>query len=258
MNRAVEKIFLPKGVWYDFKTGKKFIGNKRYVSFFKDEDYPVFAKAGAIIPMAILDENINNTNSPRKMEIDIFPGSSNVYRLYEDDGISSLHEDGYYIITAIDFNYSNDNYLLSVHPVEGKTGIIPDYRDYRIRFRNTRMPERINIDINGEIITNFESYVDENDLIVVVKNVDTKKQLNINCIGNNIEIDAVRIINEDINEIITDLKIETFLKERLAAIFFSDLEISKKRIEVRKLKSSGLKDIFIKMFIKLLEYIQEI
>ena len=258
MNRAVEKIFLPKGVWYDFKTGKKFMGNKRYVSFFKDEDYPVFAKAGAIIPMAILDENINNTNSPKKMEIDIFPGSSNVYRLYEDDGISSLHEEGYYIITAIDFNYSNDNYLLSIHPVEGKTGIIPDYRDYRIRFRNTRMPERINIDINSEIITDFESYVDDNDLIVVVKHVDTKKQLNINCIGNNIEIAAVRIINEDINEIITDLKIETFLKERLAAIFFSDLEISKKRIEVRKLKSSGLKDLFIKMFIKLLEYIQEI
>lgn len=258
MNRAVEKIFLPKGVWYDFKTGKKFMGNKRYVSFFKDEDYPVFAKAGAIIPMAILDENINNTNSPKKMEIDIFPGSSNVYRLYEDDGISSLHEDGYYIITAIDFNYSNDNYLLSIHPVEGKTGIIPDYRDYRIRFRNTRMPERINIDINSEIINNFESYIDENDLIIEVKNVDTKKQLNINCIGNNIEIAAVRIINEDINEIINDLKIETFLKERLAAIFFSNLEISKKRIEVRKLKSSGLKDLFIKMFIKLLEYIQEI
>ncbi len=258
MNRTVEKIFLPKGTWYDFKTGKKFIGNKRYISFFKDEDYPVFAKSGAIIPLAILDENINNTNSPSKMEIDIFPGSSNVYRLYEDDGISSLYKDGYYIISAIDFNYAPDNYSLSIHPVEGKTGIIPDYRDYTIKFRNTRLPEKINIDINSKLITDYKAYISDNDLVIEIKGIDTRKQLNINCIGNNIEIDAVRIINEDINEIISGLKIETLLKERLAAILFSDLDISKKRIEVRKLKNAGLDQLFIKMFIKLLEYISEI
>ena len=258
MNRSVEKIFLPKGIWYDFKTGKKFIGNKRYISFFKDEDYPVFAKAGAIIPIGKLDENINNTKAPKRMEIDIFPGSSNVYRMYEDDGESSLYIEGYYIITAIDFNYAKDNYTLSIHPVEGKTGIIPEYRDYFIRFRNTRMPDRIDIDINSEIVTDYETYTDENDFIIKINNVNTLKQLNINCTGNNIEIDAVRIINEDIYEIISDLKIDTLLKERLAAILFSDLEISKKRIAVRKLKNVGLDQIFIKMFLKLLEYIEEI
>ncbi len=258
MNRSVEKIFLPKGVWYDFKTGKKFIGGKRYIAFYKDEDFPVFAKSGSIIPLAKLDENINNTNPPKVMEIDIFPGSSNSYRLYEDDGISSLYEEGYYIITAIDFNYTKDNYTLSIHPVEGKTGIIPDVRDYRIRFRNTRIPEQVRVDINSEFITDFTTSTDENDFIVEVKNVDTKKQLVVTCTGNNIELDAVRIINEDINEIISDLKIETLLKERIAAIIFSDLPMNKKRIAVRKLKNAGLDQIFIKMFIKLLEYISEI
>ena len=257
MNRSVEKIFLPKGIWYDFKTGKKFIGNKRYVSFFKDEDYPVFAKSGAIIPLAILDD-LNDTSSPKKMEINIFPGNSNVYRLYEDDGETRMYEDGYYIITAIDFNYTSDNYNLTIQPVEGKTGIINDYRDYIIKFRNTRLPEQIKVEINNEIITNFEAYTDENDLIINLKNIDTRKQLSINCIGNNIEIDAVRIINEDINEIISDLKIETLLKERLASVIFSDMPINKKRIAVKKLKNSGLDDLFIKMFIKLLEYVGEI
>ena len=28
MNRAIEQIYLPEGTWYDFKTGKKYIGNK--------------------------------------------------------------------------------------------------------------------------------------------------------------------------------------------------------------------------------------
>ncbi len=258
MNRSVEKIFLPKGIWYDFKTGRKFIGNKRYVSFFKDEDYPVFAKAGSIIPKAIITNNINNTNVPKKMEIVVYPGSSNVYRLYEDDGISSLFEEGYSITTAIEFSYASDNYTLSIHPVEGKTGIIPTFREYVIRFKNTRKPEKVNIELNGDIITNFTTYNDDNDLIVDVKGVDTTKQLIVNCTGNNIEIDAVRIINEDINEIINDLKIDTLLKERLAAVIFSDKQINQKRIAVRKLKSAGLSQLFIKMFIKLLEYIEEI
>ncbi len=258
MDRSIEKIFLPKGVWYDFKTGKKFIGNKRYTSFYKDEDYPIFVKTGSIIPMAILPENINDTNPPKQMEIQIFPGSSNVYKIFEDDGVSSLYEEGYYIITAIDFNYASDNYTLAIHPVEGKTSIIPDYRDYMIRFRNTRMPERITVDVNSVVVHDFESYTDDNDLVIYVKNVDTKKQLNISCLGNNIEIDEARIINEDINDIISDLKIDTLLKEKIASIIFSNLDISKKRIQIRKLKNVGLDQIFIKMFIKLLEYVEKI
>jgi len=258
MNRSVEKIFLPKGIWYNFKTGKKFIGGKRYISFFKDEDYPVFAKAGSIIPLTILGDNINDTRAPKNMEIDIFPGNSNIYRLYEDDGVTSKHEDGYFITTAIDFNYSSDNYSLQIQAVEGKTSIIPDFRNYKIRFRNTRLPEKIIVDINVDLVKNYEAYTDDNDFIIEVKDVDTRKQLSIKCTGQNIEIDAVRIINEDINEIISDLKIETLLKERLAAIIFGDLPINKKRIAVRKLKNAGLDEIFIKMFIKLLEYIEEI
>jgi len=258
MDRSVEKIFLPKGIWYDFKTGKKFVGNKRYISFFKDEDYPVFAKAGSIIPMAVLNDNINNTGVPKVMELNIFPGSSSVYRLYEDDGLSSLYEDGYYITTAIDFNYASDSYSLAVHPVEGKTGIIPDTRDYLIKFRNTRMPEKVMVTINDKLVENYNTYTDDNDFVVEVKNVDTRRQLNVSCQGNNIEISAQRIVNEDINEIISDLKIETLLKERLASIIFSDKPVSKKRIEVKKLKKSGLEEIFIKMFLKLLEYMEEI
>ncbi len=258
MNRTVEKIFLPKGVWYDMKTGKRFNGNKRYISFFRDEDFPVFAKAGAIIPLAIIKDDINNIDPPKDMEINIFPGASNTYRLYEDDGISSKFEDGYYTITAIDFTYEKDSYTLSIAPVAGKTGIIPEKRNYKIRFRNTRMSEKVSALLNNEEIK-CEVSLDDNDLIILIKDVNTAKTLSISCIGKDIEIDAVRIINEDINSIISDLKIDTSLKEKIAEIVFdTELPMNKKRIYVRKLKSYGLDQIFIKMFIKLLEYIEEI
>lgn len=257
MNRTVQKIFLSNGMWYDFKTGKKFPGNKRYVTFYKDEDYPVFAKAGSIIPLAELEENINVTNPPKKLEIHVFPGKSNTFKLYEDDGYSSLFEQGYYILTNIDYNYLQNNYTLIIRAVEGKTGIIPPTRDYKIRFRNTRESENVIAYINKDVVAT-ENYIEDNDFIVEVKNVPTTSQLTINCKGKDIEIDAVRIINEEIDSIISDLQIETRLKEKIAAIFFSDLDIKKKRIQVRKLKGEGLDSLFIRMFLKLLEYMNEI
>ncbi len=257
MDRAVENIFLPNGMWYDFKTGKKFPGNKRYVVFYKDEDYPVFARSGSIIPMATLEENINATNPPKEMEIHIFPGKSNIYNLYEDDGYSNLYEEGYYIVTRIDYNYLANNYTVIIRPVEGKSGIIPDRRDYKIRFRNTRGADDVVAMLNQDIIA-VNSYVEDNDFIVEVKNVNTTQQLTINCKGKNIEIDAVRIINEDIDSIINDLQIETSLKEEIASIIFSDMRLDRKRIEITKLRKKGLGGVFVRMFMKLLEYSAEL
>ncbi len=93
---------------------------------------------------------------------------------------------------------------------------------------------------------------------MLVKDVSTAKQLTINCRGKDIEIDAERIINDDIDSILSDLQIKTSLKENIAAILFSELEIKSKRIEIRKLRVKGLNGKYIRMFIKLLEYIAEI
>lgn len=258
MNRVVHRMYLPEGTWYDFKTGKKFPGGKRYVTFYKDEDYPVYAKSGAIVPMAILDENnLNSVKPPEKMEIQVFPGVSNNYDLYEDDGVTNLYKEGYYIVTNIDYNYRKNNYTLILRPTQGKIGIIPDKRDYKIKFRNTKRPEYVKVNV-GRFEVEFTTRSDENDFIIEVPNVPTNQQLTINCGGEAIEIDAVRLINEDIDEIISGLLIETTLKEKIASIIFSDMTIRKKRIAIRKLKHSGLNKLFIKMFIKLLEYISEI
>ena len=257
MNRSVEKIFLPKGTWYDFKTGKKYLGNKRYILFYKDEDYPVFARDGSIICMGDLEKNMNVTNCPDTMEIHVFPGKSNQYNLYEDDGFSNLHEDGYYLLTRIDFNYMSNNYTLIIRPVEGKTGIVPAKRTYRIRFRNTREANDVIVYIDNDKVEPV-TYVDDTDFIVEVPDVPTTKQLTINCKGKDIEIDAVRLINEDIDSIISDLQIKTLLKEQIGRIMFSNLSIERKRLEIRKMQKRGLDKVFVNMFMKLLEYVAQI
>lgn len=256
MNRVIHKFFVPDGMWYDIVTGKKFPGGRNYVSFFKDQDYPVFARSGAIIPFGDND-NINDTTPPTNLEIQIFPGRSNTYNLYEDDGISDLYKKGYYLITSIDYNYLPNNYTVIIRSIEGKSGIVPEKRNYKITFRNTKKANDVIVYYNNDKIEHT-SYVNGPDFIVEVKDVPTVGQLTLNCKGKDIEIDAVRIINEDIEQIISDLQIPTELKEKLDAILFSDSSVQKKRIEVRKLKTVGLERKFVKLFLKLLEYIDQV
>ena len=109
----------------------------------------------------------------------------------------------------------------------------------------------------GPNLLDVKTYLDDQDFIVETPMISTQQQLSINCKGRDIEIDAVRLINEDIDTIISDLKIPTKLKEKIAEIIFSEDDIKKKRIQIRKLSAQGLSEIFIKMFLKLLEYVSE-
>ncbi|MEG1495008.1 MAG: glycoside hydrolase family 31 protein [Bacilli bacterium] len=256
MNRTIQRFYVPNGIWYDFNTGKKFPGNKKHVSFFKDEDYPVFVKGGSIVPLSN-KSNLNNIGNPSELEIHIFPGANNTYNLYEDDGVTSLYEEGYFLKTEIDYNYLPSNYTVIIRSVEGKKGIVPEFRDYYIRFRNTKEASNVVAYFNSSVIE-IQKYVVDNDFMVVVKHVPTVGQLTINCKGTNIEIDAVRVINDDIDSILMDLQINTYLKEKVAEIMFSSLELKKKRIEIRRLKKDGLSKDHIRLFLKLLEYLGEI
>lgn len=258
MNRVVHRIFLPNGVWYDFKTGKKFTGGNRYVTFYKDEDYPVYAKTGAIIPLAKLDpQNINDTSAPKTLEIQIFPGRSNTYKMYEDDGTSSMYKEGYSFTTEINYYYKEDDFSVSIEPIEGKLGIIPEKRNYIIRFRNTKFTDGVQV-FQDEVNVKCRRYTDENDFVIEFNDISTTSKVFVYCKGKDIEIDANRVINEDLEGIITDLKIKTSLKEEIDKIIFSDSNIKAKRIAIRKLRRKGLPSIFIRMFMKLLEYIEEV
>jgi len=258
MNRVIQKFYIPEGTWYGFFTGKKYNGNKKYVSFYRDHEYPVFVKAGAIIPMAT--NNYNYTGCPFKTELQIFPGASNTYSVYEDDGETNNYLNGEYLITNIEFIYEKDNYKLTILPVEGKTGVIPSKRSYKIRFKNTKPTTKVASFVSSTQIKN-NCYKDESDLIVEVEDIPTNSQLTIICSGENIEYDAIRIISEDIVSIISDLPIKTSVKQKIDDIMFSnELDIKKKRIKIRRLAHDKdyLDKKYIILLLKLLEYINEL
>ena len=248
INRTIHRMFIPDGIWYDFITGKKFPGNKQYISFYRDEDYPIFIRRGGIVPLTNDKEMLNSVKNPTSLEVHIFPGESNTFNMYEDND-SDKH-----LITQIDYNYLPNNYTVIIRNLDGDSrGVISDKRNYKIRFRNTKKAENVICYFNDQQIKTI-SYVDGSDFIVEVNDVPSMGQITLNCKGKDIEIDAMRFINDDIDSILLDLPINTVLKERISSIMFSELPIKRKRIEIRKLRKYNLGREYIKLFLKLLEY----
>lgn len=89
---STQKIWLPDGEWTDFFTGETLKGGEHVISRTL-EQYPVFAKQGAIIPMLL--ERSGNSQSFDSLEIRIYPGE-NTYTMYDEQGKIdfSLRRDG--------------------------------------------------------------------------------------------------------------------------------------------------------------------
>lgn len=249
IDRVIKKVFIPNGIWFNFLDGKQYNGNKYYTNFYRDRDYPVFVSSGSIIPM---NYNIKE-EIPTTLELNIYPLSDGEYNLYEDDGITNNYKKGMYMITNFTYKYNVDDYTLKISKLEGKNML--SKRNYLLRFKNTKNIQLV--DIKDKSIT-YNCYYDKNDFIIQINNLIIGREFEVNIKGKDILVSSVRLINEDIKEILYDLAINTRLKEKLDEILFSDLDVKKKRIQIRKLKKKGLDSKYIKIFINLLEYIQKI
>lgn len=252
MNRVVQRIFIPSGTWYDYFSGKKFAGNKYYVNFYKDEDYPIFVKEGSIIPMSLDD----TSDLPRNMEIQIFPAENGLYssyELYEDDGIS-LNKNYNYIIIKMNLDRVENGYKFTITKKDGNLNV-PN-RTYLLRFKNMKNPDKIIVKYQGQT-KECQAIVEKNDLLLELKDINVYEPLEVLLLGNNLEIETISVINKEIEGILDDLEIETIIKESVDEIIFSDLSINKKRIGLRKLRRQGLEPKYINMFISLLEFINQ-
>ena len=90
-----------------------------------------------------------------------------------------------------------------------------------------------------------------NERLLPIYNVKTDEEkvaFTMNCAWN----------GDDIDSILLDLPINTVLKEKISSIMFSDLPLKKKRIEIRKLRKFNLTSEYIRLFLRLLEYISQI
>jgi alpha-glucosidase (family GH31 glycosyl hydrolase) len=132
--RAKKRVWLPAGVWYNFFTGEPLPGGRWHTVRAALEDIPVFAKAGAIVPLAP-KVGWGGVENSEELDLYIFPGASNRFELYEDDGETTGYQRGEYALTPFSLEQTGDTMMFTIHPVRGDTRQVPPQRVYRIHLR---------------------------------------------------------------------------------------------------------------------------
>ncbi|MNV49905.1 putative alpha-glucosidase [compost metagenome] len=106
------KVHFPKGAdWYDLYNGKKISGGLDLVVNAPYERIPVYAKAGAIVPIG---QQLQYTTEKKQTVLDlyIYAGADGQFSLYEDEGNNYNYEKGKY--SRIDIRYDHNTGTLSL------------------------------------------------------------------------------------------------------------------------------------------------
>lgn len=124
--------WLPKGDWFDFFKGLHYTSEcGRTLSVHRRiNEYPVFAKAGAIVPM----QKGYKLEAGQDLDIIIFPGKDNTFTLYEDAGDGSEFENGEFVQTEMHLAWGNEA-VFTVKPAQGELSLLPATRNYQFTFR---------------------------------------------------------------------------------------------------------------------------
>ena len=110
--KELTKVFLPKGDWFDFFTGKKYSGNQEYMVECPIDKLPVFAKGGSFIPMQTQVQSTSEKASDT-LFVHLYNGmEKNIFLYYEDDGISFDNESGKFLTR--EFIYDPGNRTISI------------------------------------------------------------------------------------------------------------------------------------------------
>ena len=126
------KAWLPKGTWFDFFTGRRYEGGRLLSVWRSVEEMPVFARAGAIVPMQELPEQMNDLSNPEKMEIYVFPGADNCFSLWEDEGDSLEDADENWVCTKLTLK-NKEGFFVSA--AQGNISVLPGKRTWTLHFR---------------------------------------------------------------------------------------------------------------------------
>jgi hypothetical protein len=137
---AKAKVWLPNGIWVDFFNGHIYRGGRNFFVHRTIDEMPVFAKAGAIVPLAA---SHIGTDNPDAIELNVFGGASGEFTLVEDnDGIKDS------LVTARTeyiFTYGENTVLKIDSPV---SDCIPSKRNYKVRF--VAFSEPLSLSANGK------------------------------------------------------------------------------------------------------------
>lgn len=122
---SVTDVYLPEGKWTDFFTGEIYRGGRVYKMRTPLDRMPVFAKAGAIIPMIAKREG--NSQKFDSLEVKVYAGEGE-YRMFDEGGFTDFKlteiEGGYLLTINHDNNPQKADYKVTFVDREEETVIL--------------------------------------------------------------------------------------------------------------------------------------
>ena len=195
-NLAEVEVWLPKGRWTDIYTGAIYEGDKKIKMYRGLESIPVFAKEGAIIPLAT-DDRSNDWSNPKDMTVRIYRGT-NTFELYEDDGESNEFKNGNYAITKLRVREAVRDVIFEIKPAEGNCSTLPARRNYTLVFEDIAAAESIAVTSKGKDVK-FDVAYKAGKTIITLKGITPKQGVEVAL------TDITARVNRDKKEQIIDL-----------------------------------------------------
>ncbi len=177
-------VWFPEGEWFDYFTGLKYTGNKMTEVYRKLGEYPVFAKAGAIIPTNKY-YNDNELINREELTVDVFPGKTNEFTLYQDEGDGERYKEGHFVTTKMKLDWT-ESPKFTIESSEGDMKLIPKKRTYTVRFRALGNEPKINVTLNGKTAKYTSVYDAESETAVVVITAKAVETVEIELVGENL------------------------------------------------------------------------
>ncbi|MGA9672148.1 MAG: TIM-barrel domain-containing protein, partial [Terracidiphilus sp.] len=144
---TTEKVWLPKGEWIEWPTGKHLTGPATVERTFSIQQTPVYLRAGAIVPMQPpMRYTGEKPVDPLIVNVwPLAPGMSASYSVYEDSGVSVEYQHGVFARTPIKAAQTGDTLRVEIGPVEGGYLGMPKMRGFEVRLPADWPPAQVTV-----------------------------------------------------------------------------------------------------------------
>lgn len=211
-------VWLPPGEWYDFFSGEHFAGDGWHAIYGDLSRVPVFARAGAIVPLGP-KVGWGGVGNPSTLDVHVFAGADSRFVLYEDDGKTQAYEQGDFGLTAFVQAWHGEKLVFTISAAVGETDHIPDERSYRLHIHGIHSPAAVALHVGRREYVCECTYEAEKETLHVtgvrLAKEDTLR-LTLTASGNTLRSRRDRIVSTGM-AMLHAFRLETTAKAALAA-----------------------------------------
>jgi hypothetical protein len=140
----LQKVWLPAGNdWYEWETGTLLKGGQTVTRYFKIDEYPIYIKAGAILPFLGHVKNLKGMDDD--IYVNIFPGAEEgSFSLYEDNGNDKDYATDYARI-PLSYRYNGNRLTVTIGARKGQYREMPSERQFYVCVNCKEAPESVTV-----------------------------------------------------------------------------------------------------------------